>query len=174
MSSDPRRESAFSWLAHDVAGLIAAHRPFLIRFFRRCGLGRDESEDLTQETMLKALRTPWPCRDPALMCPWLRRIAWNIYLRWLSGPERSCPLAEAAEIGCEGEGALLSRMWLAEGLRRLPRRDRRVLCWHYLDGLSYEEIGSTLGVPKTTVTNVLYTARRRIRAVLSTDRQVSE
>ena len=49
---------------------------------------------------------------------------------------------------------------------QLPIEYRDVIVLHYFNGLAYEDISETLGVPQKTVKSRLYTARQRLAAVL--------
>jgi RNA polymerase sigma-70 factor (ECF subfamily) len=60
-------------------------------------------------------------------------------------------------------GVLLVSM-VADGFSRLPERDRLVLQAREMEGLSYEDIGVTFGVPRGQVGMVILRARRRLEA----------
>ena len=52
---------------------------------------------------------------------------------------------------------------VAKLLKRLPSRERRVVRLHYLEGRSYEEISTQLGIPVNTIGPILSRARKKLR-----------
>jgi RNA polymerase sigma factor (sigma-70 family) len=60
-------------------------------------------------------------------------------------------------------GALMLAL-VAKGYERLPERDRLVLRAREMEGLSYEDIGVTFGLPRGQVGMVILRARRRLEA----------
>jgi RNA polymerase sigma factor (sigma-70 family) len=130
-----------------------------------------EAEDAAQQVFLSAhqalLRGSAP-RDPAA---WTAAIARNecrarIRARMrepLALPEVPSdlpdPLASAIR------AADLHAVWSALGT--LPRRQRRALVLRELGGLSYHELGRTLGVSHSAVESLLFRARQRIRSLVA-------
>jgi RNA polymerase sigma-70 factor (ECF subfamily) len=55
---------------------------------------------------------------------------------------------------------------IARAVEQLPEEARRTLLLREVDGLSYAEIATVLGVPKGTVMSRLHYARRRVQALL--------
>jgi RNA polymerase sigma-70 factor (ECF subfamily) len=52
---------------------------------------------------------------------------------------------------------------VAKLLRKLPTRDRNVVRLFYLEGRSYEEIGTQLNIPVNTIGPILARARKKLR-----------
>lgn len=52
------------------------------------------------------------------------------------------------------------------GLKELPETLRQIIVLKYVDGLSYKEIASTLGVSETAVGERLWRARQHFQKVL--------
>jgi len=71
----------------------------------------------------------------------------------IDGPDRELPT--------EAQRKNLQRA--REALERLPLQFREVIILYELEGLSYKELASTLGVPVGTVMSRLSRARRRLR-----------
>lgn len=59
-------------------------------------------------------------------------------------------------------------------LRKLPSRDREVVRLRYLEGRSYEEISSALGIPINSIGAILSRARARLRSGKSSDRHAGK
>lgn len=54
-----------------------------------------------------------------------------------------------------------------EALAKLSPRDRAVVLMREYDGMSYEEMAATLGVPLSALKTTLYRARRRLKEALN-------
>jgi len=140
---------------------------------------REDARDLVQEAALKAWRgLPGFVRGRPFF-PWYYRILRNACIQHLRGARlrRTRSLAgEAEELrelddpsGLRPEDLVeaeeQSRI-LARALADLPRADAELLLLKHQQGLSYREIAETLGIPAGTVMSRLYTARRRLRALV--------
>ena len=55
---------------------------------------------------------------------------------------------------------------MKKALAQLPEHYRFLVAAHYLDGVQYEALAETLGVPLGTVKTHLYRAKRRLRELL--------
>jgi RNA polymerase sigma-70 factor (ECF subfamily) len=58
------------------------------------------------------------------------------------------------------------RALVADGIQELPDGQREVLLLREVEGLSYEEIASTMGISKGTVMSRLHYARKKMVAFL--------
>jgi RNA polymerase sigma-70 factor (ECF subfamily) len=63
-----------------------------------------------------------------------------------------------------------ARRRVRAAIEKLPERDREVLVLKEFEGLRYREIADLVGIPIGTVMSRLYSARRRLAAVLEEDR----
>lgn len=73
---------------------------------------------------------------------------------------------EEASSEAEIEGKELKRL-LAEGVDRLPERERLVIALYYFEGLTFKEIGKVLGVSESRVYQLHTQAMGRLRGYLS-------
>ncbi|MFK3980205.1 RNA polymerase sigma factor [Micromonospora sp. NPDC050397] len=128
---------------------------------------RAEAEDIVQEAFVRAWqRWPTVCRydDPST---WVRRVAWNL------ATSRLRRLTVAARILRRQPPPALSpppnpdHVALVAALRRLPDRQRRAVVLHYLADLPVLTVAEELGVPKGTVTSLLYRGRNQLAAYLT-------
>ncbi len=136
---------------------------------------RDEAEDLTAETFVKAFRRLDSLSDQEKVLSWLYRIATNTCLdamrrrkivRWLDWDEfvlRFLPKLAASD---DPERDAL-RQEQAEQVRavlaKLPEKQRACLVLFEYDGLSYAEIAQVIGTTPGTVKTLLFRARERFR-----------
>lgn len=132
---------------------------------------RDDAMDVTQSAFVKAYEKLASFDLDRRFFSWLYRIAVNeaLNLRRRRGRESSLP-SDLVELASDPE-ADVSRAETARllhlALRELTPRHRAVVVLKHLQGLSYREIADILGVPEKTVKSRLFSARQRLRAILS-------
>jgi RNA polymerase sigma factor for flagellar operon FliA len=63
-----------------------------------------------------------------------------------------------------------ARVAVREQVRRLPRRQREAITWYYFRSMRLREIGTSLGVSESRVSQILRDARERIRRQLEPHR----
>jgi RNA polymerase sigma-70 factor, ECF subfamily len=155
--ADPRhREFERLYTRH----VVAVHRFAL-------SLVRDPAaaEDVTQTTFLNAFRALESGEHPRLPETWLLTIAHNVArsrMRRAMRRPREVPLDEAAELASP-ELVRQNVPELVRALRRLPRNQRDAVTMRELEGCSYPEIATRLGVSVPAVESLLSRARRTLR-----------
>ena len=135
-----------------------------------------EAENLVQETFARAYAALARGRGPARFRPWLFTIAINLCRNWARRAGQA-PWAEDGDQGAEAADPapgplerLLEREASSElerALSALPLPYRQALVLRYTEGLSYEELSQSLGIPLNTVRTHLFRAKERLRQALS-------
>jgi len=140
-----------------------------------------EAEDLAQDSFLAAYQSLPHLRDPGRFPQWLRGIALRVTQNFIrkkarrekilqryqegvdpgaNSPDDVSKTAQEVEIHSEVRKAILE----------LPERMRFPVLLRYMEGLSYEEIASFLGLTHSAVRGLLYRAsqvlRRRLYSIL--------
>jgi RNA polymerase sigma-70 factor (ECF subfamily) len=144
--------------------LYEAHGARIYRFcYRLCG-DRDEAEDLTQDVFVAAWQGLPRFAGRATERTWLYRIAlyrWN-RVRATRGPA-TVPLSEA-----DGFASISPdlRLCLDDALDSLPVDLRESFLLVKAERLTHREAAAILGVPPGTVQSRVFTAVRRLRALL--------
>jgi RNA polymerase sigma-70 factor (ECF subfamily) len=167
-------------LAHRVPGAfdLLVERYFNLTAAAAYALLADaeDARDVAQDAFLEAARTLPLLREPAKFANWVYGIARRkaIYvlrrrklhhqaLEYKQDEERALPPAEEA-------GAPLARQERAGEIRRaldqLPEIYREVLVLKYMDGRSYEEIATLLGLSQAAVAKRLTRAKGMLRESL--------
>lgn len=124
----------------------------IFRFLLRRAGDRDLTNDLTQETFLKAMLALPRYQERGLpFRAWLYRIALNeLRMHWRKRKEVLIDLSYAQvrglseEMGLHMEDDEMRRLQVAMG--RLDEERNRLIELRYMDGLSYQEIGHILGI----------------------------
>ncbi len=135
-----------------------------------------DAQDVAQESLIKALRRLDQLADPGTPGPWIHAIARNTALSHLARARRRgrsvdldavTPIpAPAAPDGDEGAR-------LVHALGVLKEHERAVVLLHDLDGLPHAEIATFLGVTETNSRQLLFVARKKLRAVLQPEEAMS-
>lgn len=143
---------------------------------------RDDAEDLTQITFLRAYRGLAGFRGEAAFATWLMQIALNVcttHLRakqarrsWQDTIEnihlgyRDMWEPSASERPDEALAHKIQRETLARSLDSLPPKYREAVWMHYIHDQPYDEIAQTLQVPLGTLKTWLYRARAQLQETL--------
>jgi len=146
---------------------------------------RAEAEDVTQEVFLKAYERFGELSETSTAGGWLRTVATNLSLnhltryrsRWSffselfsrnAGDDEEMPLEFAAPENVEETLAAADRRTLVEqALHKLPPAQRVPLVLYHMEGLSYEEIATKLGVSLGKVKTDIFRGREALRQKLA-------
>lgn len=130
------------------------------------------AEDVVQETMIKAWRQSPVGPGEEIPRSWLLKVAHNAAISLLRTRredvrEHDAMPEQPGEIETDRrvEGmAQLDELWKA--MSRLDDDSRALIALKEVDGLSYEEIAETLGLPLSTIKTRLFRARRQLKEAL--------
>lgn len=131
---------------------------------------REEAEDLTSQTFIKAVRSMDHERDPHSVQKWLFQVArttvadyWRAYYR--VSVSSLDELLDAGWEGPVGEEPLISSVTPTERVQRvlaaLPERDREVLTCRFLLGLSIKETAVRMRLTEANVKVLQFRALKR-------------
>jgi RNA polymerase sigma-70 factor (ECF subfamily) len=131
--------------------LFERHATPLERYLLRDLSDRDQARDLVQQTFLQLHRARLDFDPKQRLKPWLYTIALNLkrehFRRRKRRPER--PDAEAAERlpeSARGQRQADARQSLGWALAHIPADQREVIELHWLAGLSFGELATSLGI----------------------------
>ncbi|NCC68005.1 MAG: sigma-70 family RNA polymerase sigma factor [Clostridia bacterium] len=148
----------------------------------------DDAFDMSQEAFLKAYNSIQSFRGDSKFSVWLYRLTTNVCLDYLrSETRKSHTSLTYAEEDDEKELEIpderfspqteIERRELREavrrGLDRLMPDSRAILLLREIDGLSYEEISSSLDLEVGTVKSRIFRARKKLCEILTSDRNFS-
>jgi RNA polymerase sigma-70 factor, ECF subfamily len=158
-------EEAFSQLVDRYRRELQAHAYRIVR-------SHEESEDLMQETFLRAWRMRESFEGRASFRAWLYRIATNASLNALErrsrrqGDERGL-IDEVASPAAEPEDELVSKetveLAFLAAVQHLPPRQRSVLIVRDVIGWSAKETAELLDMSVVSVNSALQRARENLR-----------
>ena len=165
------------------AELVAEHQRMVYQLALNLLGDHNEALDLSQEVFLRVFRTIHTFRGASQLRTWIYRIVVNQARnrqRWWRRRHKSQQVSlddhirdhgELADAGTGGSpDRALGQKQLAEQIRtaldHLPFDQKTALVLREIDGLSYEEIGYSLGIAVGTVKSRLARAREALRAQL--------
>lgn len=150
--------------------LVTRYQGPLFNVAKRILRDHEEARDVTQTAFVKAWQHLHQFDRSHRFFSWIYRILMNEALNRSTRRKRYEELDVNLPDPASPPEAELARKRLksriSEALRELPSDSRDVVILrHWLD-LSYEEIGERLGLPAKTVKSRLFSARRKLGAVL--------
>ncbi len=137
----------------------------------------DRAEDVSQEVFISVLRRLRDTERPITFKPWIYQIARNACIDELrrarrthevpfdpegeaeGGPDELFSIAPGPDLAVESKQQLED---LCGAFRGLSELHHRILVLRELEGLSYSEIGTRLGMSRPVVESTLFRARRRL------------
>jgi len=128
------------------------------------------AEDLTQETMIRAIQRIGQFGGKSRFSTWLISIATNLYMDTLRRQKRERRLQEeSAFFESERPAVGPEPEWLEvmDRLHALPRDVAMPLVLKHYYGYTYEEIGEWMGIPEGTVKSRIFNAVRALRKGLT-------
>jgi RNA polymerase sigma-70 factor (ECF subfamily) len=165
------------------AELVNEHQRMVYQLALNLLNDHNEALDLSQEVFLRVFRTIHAFRGQSSLRTWIYRIVVNqarTRQRWWRRRHRSQQVSLDQHIEAHGDlpesrddaspDRVLGQKRLAEQIRealeRLPFDQKTAIVLREIDGLSYEEIGFSLGIAVGTVKSRLARAREGLRAQL--------
>jgi len=125
-----------------------------------------DAQDATQEVFLKLHRYRDHFRGEASPATFLYKITTTVCLNWLRSRRRR-PEDPVEELPPVASDALLDQVELRELVRRLlseqDERTQACLVYHYVDGMTYDEIGSILELSGAAVRKRISTFRTSLK-----------
>jgi RNA polymerase sigma-70 factor (ECF subfamily) len=163
---------------------VVSHVPALLAFAKRLCRNEAESEDLVQDTVIKAIRARKQFQPGTHMKAWLIKILRNAFINRYhrSTVERaltSAPMSDPVVDGWMGHASVRAmrdpegfalrpqlRDALVAAIDRLPQDFKEVVLLADAEGLSYREVADVLECPMGTVMSRLHRARKLLKADL--------
>jgi len=168
-------ERALNGEKSGYAGLINRHKAYAFSIALRIVRNREEAEEVTQDSFLKAFRSLDQFRQDSKFSTWLYRIVYTTALNYLRRQhvetvELDNELADQIPSFQPDSADLLDqkikKRYISTALNSLKGDDAVVLQLFYIDEKSLEEIAAIMGLEQNTVKIRLHRARPRFRLAL--------
>ena len=146
--------------------LVRRHQSAIRRFFLNLTAGNEAlSDDLAQDTFLRAYTHMAQYRGAASFQTWLMRIAYNIFYDHKRKTLRSAPDGQQPPDKAETPQPHL-RMDLYQALSLLRDEERTCITLQYIDGQPIEQISLITGIPVNTVKSHLKRGKEKLTTYL--------
>ena len=170
--------------------LVAAYEKNVYNLALRMTGNAQDAEDMAQEAFIKGYNSLSSFRGESKFSVWLYRIVSNVCLDFLrkknkqgtvslsveddDGEDSQLDLPDLSQSPEELLEKKLTREAVQRGLKALPEDARQILLLREIQGLSYEEIGQTLGLESGTVKSRIFRARKKLCAFLLADGNIPD
>lgn len=149
------------------AALVEEHQDKLRNFLFRYTRSREDAEDLTQDTFVKAYRNIHRYDSKYSFSTWLytiaRRTAYNHFRDSKPTEALEYDIAEKGETPDEEAAVEDERSWVWKAAAKLKADYREALTLKYIDDLSIEEISKVMGKSQTNIKIILFRARNQLK-----------
>lgn len=150
--------------------LVTKYEQAIFRAALRMLNDRNEAEDITQSTFVKAYENLGSYDPRYKFFSWLYRIGINESINALKQRHAHEELTESVAAGGKGPDELYADRELEGNIKSclmmLKPEYRTVLVLNHYQELSYQEISSVLDIPVKTVKSRLFTARQMLREIV--------
>ncbi|MCZ7649490.1 MAG: sigma-70 family RNA polymerase sigma factor [Planctomycetota bacterium] len=181
MKSDPELMADFAGGDESAFDkLVKRHQVGLLNYFFRLLWDRTLAEDLTQEVFLRLYTHREEYEPRAKFTTYLYRIGRNCWIDYLrrtkaerktrsldAQDEEGRSLSEAVAARAEDPRSTVGKDELTEAvieaIDALPEDHKLVFILSEVQGMKYQEIGETLGIPVGTVKSRMFHALKRLR-----------
>jgi RNA polymerase sigma-70 factor (ECF subfamily) len=140
---------------------------------KRTGGNRELTEDIVQESYLRALDDWTRKRVPASPLAWLKKVARNILIDFLRKKRWNykADLDNEPDVGFQKSEDQFESLELFLAISSLGRKKARILEAFYYDGMSIREIANELTISEKAVEGRLRQARLSLKSLLPNLRQ---
>jgi RNA polymerase sigma-70 factor (ECF subfamily) len=156
---------------NEFSRLLIENIPHLRRYARSLTRDRQQSEDLVQDCLDRALSRMSHWQSDTNLRAWLFTIMHNLHVnnlrRWhRGGIWESIDQSETADQRQPGQEGMMQMRDLEHALSQLSDEQREVLVLVCVEGMRYDEVAQVLGVATGTVMSRLHRAREALRRML--------
>ncbi|MFI0357100.1 RNA polymerase sigma factor SigE [Actinomadura sp. 9N407] len=170
-----------AWTPPTWEEIVSEHSTRVFRLAYRLTGNRHDAEDLTQDVFVRVFRS-LSSYTPGTFEGWLHRITTNLFLDRARRKQRIRfdSLGDDAADRLQGREPTPAQLYddrhldadIQKALDELAPEYRAAVVLCDIEGLTYEEIGATLGVKLGTVRSRIHRGRAQLRAALEHRRPV--
>jgi RNA polymerase sigma-70 factor (ECF subfamily) len=149
------------------AELVRRHHPDVARFVAGWMRGREDADEIVQETFLRAWEQIGRFRPDTNFPAWVLTIARFLCMARRKDRQRHPPPAPLGAVRDPEAPPLPEKLErLREAVDRLPPHQREVVAMRFFDGLDYRAIAEITGESEVTLRSRLHDAVERLKGVV--------
>lgn len=145
--------------------LVKKYQSPVRRFFLHQTLGNEElSDDLAQETFIKAYTHIASFKNLANFSTWLYRIAYNIFYDYIRTRKETSGLEdwEVDNAYQTAQRDVGQKMDIYRGLSQLKEAERTCITLYYMEDLAIDKISTITGFPSGTIKSHLSRGKEKL------------
>ena len=149
--------------------LVRKYQSSIRRFFLHQTYGDAAmSDDLAQETFIKAWLNIGSFKAMSKFSTWLYRIAYNVWYdhRYRKSAHPSCGLDQAEQCQDIGNTLVDEAMDLHEACKRLREEERTAVLLAFMEGLSHSQVAEAMGCPLGTAKSHIARGKEKLYVYL--------
>ena len=155
---------------HAFGQLVEAYQPSLRRFFMNLTLGDEYlSDDLAQETFVKAYLELRSFRGMSRFGTWLFRIGYNEFYSYKRSQHATYDLEGVVEPSSSPTDATDASLDVKTALAKLSDIERTVVTLFYIDDMPLKKVATITGLKESTLRSHLHRAREKMAKTLKTE-----
>lgn len=152
---------------HAFGMLVEAYQPRLRRFFLNLTLGDEYlSDDLAQETFVKAYIEIRSFRGMSRFGTWLFRIGYNEFYSYKRSQHATSDLESAPEQSSTPIDSSEISMDVKTAMAQLSEIERTVVTLFYIDDMPLKQVAKVTGLKEGTLRSHLHRAREKMARTL--------
>lgn len=149
--------------------LVRKYQSPIRRFFLNLTCGDSElSDDLAQDTFIKAYTNIASFKNLSSFSTWLYRIAYNVFYDYIRNRKETMDL-DAREVDANSSTEQVNvgtKMDVYQSLKTLKEMERTCITLFYMEDISIEKIAGITGCPAGTVKSHLSRAKEKLATYL--------
>ncbi|WP_420187393.1 RNA polymerase sigma factor [Bacteroides pyogenes] len=145
--------------------LVQKYQSPVRRFFLHLTCGDSElSDDLAQDTFIKAYTNLASFRNLSSFSTWLYRIAYNVFYDYIRSRKETADLdtKEIDAINCAEPMNVGQQMDIYQSLKTLKEAERTCITLFYMEDVSIDKIAGITGMPAGTVKSHLSRGKEKL------------
>jgi len=149
--------------------LVKKHQSAIRRFFLNQTLGDNElSDDLAQETFIKAYTNIASFKNLSNFSTWLYRIAYNVFYDYIRSYKETSEIdaREVDAIHHSEQENIGQKMDIYQSLKTLKEVERTCVTLFYMEDVSIDKIAGIIGSPTGTVKSHLSRGKEKLATYL--------
>lgn len=147
--------------------LVVRYQSPVRRFFLHQTLGDESlSDDLAQDTFIKAWRNIGSFRAMSSFQTWLMRIAYNVFYDYVRSRKTTSDIDNVAEPMTTGSSNPSLQMDLYHALSLLKPDERTCITLQLVDGYKIDQIAKITNMKEGTVKSILFRGKEKLTKYL--------